>query len=372
MFILNEVSKQINIPDLDAVAKSHGEKVIAHICHEIQQAGSISFARFMELALYAPGLGYYAAGAHKLGPEGDFVTAPEISPLFSKCVANKCEQVLSQIKNSSILELGAGTGKMASDILAHLSGLNKLPEYYFILEVSADLKKRQQELLKKTSPEFFSKIKWLSALPENFSGVILANEVIDAIPVHRFKIKNNELFEIKVDYQNACFAEVYDLPNKELKEAIKDVDLPENYESEINLNLPAWIDALAHTLKQGEMVFIDYGFPQHEFYHPQRNRGTLMCHYQHQAHDNPYILVGLQDITAHVNFSQLGHALEAAGCEVLGFDNQANFLIDYGLIDELQAATTPQNHLNLAQQVKILTLPSEMGDLFKVMIAKKS
>lgn len=371
MFALNEVSNTLENSKLSSVEKNHCEKVIQCIQQEIQKNGPISFARYMELALYAPGLGYYVAGARKLGRDGDFVTAPEISSLFSKCVANKCDEVLSQIKNSSILELGAGSGKMALDILLHLSSLKHLPQHYFILEISADLKERQQELLKKTLPEFFSRIIWLDALPENFEGIVLANEVVDALPVHRFKIKNNEVYEVKVGCADNNFIEVDALADDGLANVVKQHGLPDNYMSEIHLNLQGWVAALAHTLSQGEMLFIDYGFPEHEYYHPDRSQGTLMCHYQHQAHDNPYILTGLQDITAHVNFSQLIDALEASGCAILNYDTQANFLINYGLIDELQRATNADNYLDLAQQVKVLTLPSEMGELFKVVSAKK-
>lgn len=352
--------------------KEHCEKVVALIRNEISSVGPISFARFMELALYAPGFGYYVAGAKKLGPEGDFVTAPEISSLFSQCLANKCAEVLSAQAKASVLELGAGSGVMARDILGRLKEIGMLPENYFILELSADLKQRQQDLLKNSRPDFFEKIIWLDQLPQNFSGIIVANEVIDAMPVHRFKKINDEIWEIKVDWKNDQFVDVLVEAEENLIEAVEKLNVPNNYESEINLVLRAWIAALSESLKQGEMIFIDYGFPAHEFYHPDRYQGTLMCHFKHQAHMNPYINVGVQDITAHVNFSAVADAAQAAGCQIKAFDNQANFLINYGLIELLQSQSTPNNQLELTQQVKLLTLPSEMGELFKVIVIKRN
>lgn len=351
--------------------KEHCEKVVARIRNEIALAGPISFARFMELALYAPGLGYYVAGAKKLGRDGDFVTAPEISSLFSKCLANKCTEIISAQPKASILELGAGSGVMAKDILNRLQELNMMPEHYLILEVSADLKQRQQDLLKKSHPDYFEKIIWLDQLPDNFSGIILANEVIDAMPVHRFKKINDEIWEIKVDWKENQFVDVLVEAEENLKKTVEKLNVPNDYESEINLALAAWVAALSESLQQGEMVFIDYGFPAHEFYHPDRDRGTLMCHFKHQAHTNPYINVGVQDITTHVNFSAVVDAAQAAGCQIEAYDNQANFLVNYGLIELLQSQSTPDNQLELTQQVKLLTLPSEMGELFKVMVLKR-
>lgn len=362
-----------NLPIPSAQAKLFSERLIASITAEIAAQGPISFARYMQLALYAPGQGYYSGGAEKFGVQGDFVTAPEISPLFSRCVARQCEQVLRDCPGGDILELGAGSGAMALEIMKTLEKAQQLPHHYFILELSAELQQRQQQLFQTQAPHLLHKIQWLSTLPSQpISGVIVANEVMDAMPVHKFKIENG-VKEFFVDYRQHQLMWHLDKPSTpELTSRVQAVEMPlaEGYESEINLQLPAWITSLATSLQKGLILLIDYGFPRHEYYHPDRWMGTLMCHYQHHAHDNPLLLTGIQDITAHVDFTTVAEAAVAANLQVSGFTNQAAFLLNAGIV-EWSSAEDPLTQYQLAQAIKRLTLPSEMGELFKVIALTK-
>lgn len=335
----------------------------------------------MEQALYAPGLGYYSAGLQKLGVSGDFITAPEISPLFSHCVARQCQEVLATFEEGVILELGAGSGIMAAEILKELERLACLPKHYFILEVSADLQQRQRATLQAQVPNHLHCVQWLDSLPsEPIQGVILANEVLDAMPVQRFRLEEQDVSECYVslnEFNEESLTEspyVWQyLPTRDasLRAAVEALrpNLPIGYVSEMNLTLPAWIQAIAESLAAGLVLLIDYGFPSHEYYHPQRDQGTLMCHYQHQAHDNPLILIGIQDITAHVDFTAVGESAESAHLQVSGYSNQANFLLACGLPEMLSSLNynDTQYYLQQTQQAKTLILPSEMGELFKVM-----
>lgn len=344
--------------------------LFSHIKQTINQAGSrISFYEFMNHALYAPNLGYYSAATRKFGAEGDFITAPEISPLFSHCIARQCQQVLATIEeNGVILEFGAGSGIMAADILKQLETLDSLPKKYFILEISADLQQRQRATLEKHVPHLIDRIEWLQQLPDKqLNGVILANEVLDAMPVHRFRLDEQGISEFYVTVEDSEFKwQILPTENQELQQEVEKLrpNLPIGYISEINLALPAWIQSLP--LATGLVLLIDYGFPSNEYYHPQRNEGTLMCHYRHQTHDNPLINVGLQDITAHVNFTAIADAAITANLNVAGYTNQANFLLALGLEPNIDPNDT-KAYLQQAQQIKTLVLPSEMGELFKVM-----
>jgi SAM-dependent MidA family methyltransferase len=340
-----------------------------------RQGGWIPFVRFMELALYAPGLGYYSAGARKFGPEGDFITAPEVSSLFAECLAGQCAQVLEQLGHGNLLELGAGTGALAVDLLKALARQGRLPERYLILEVSADLRERQQRLLKAQLPELRDRVYWLDALPaERIRGVVLANEVLDALPVHRFRIEDGGISEYDVAWEGERFVwhtgvacEVLSQDVTRLQELLSEPLAP-GYTSELNLAVGPWVGSLSALIEAGAMLLIDYGFPRHEYYHPERIEGTLMCHYRHRAHPDPLILVGLQDITAHVDFSAVAECAQGAGLEVAGYTTQAHFLLACGLLEHVQRLSAGDicAAWELAQQVKVLTLPSEMGELFKV------
>lgn len=361
------------LPEPSPSAIAHSQLLTEMIQHKIAEAGGmLSFVEFMSLALYAPGLGYYNVGTRKFGAEGDFVTAPELSPLFSQCLAQQCQQVIKELAGGNILELGAGSGVMARDILQELARLSALPETYFILEPSAELRQRQQLFLKEQLPtELFARVNWLMRLPTSpFNGVILANEVLDAMPVHRFQVMEQTVAEYYVIHEGTQFKwHIAPTHNAMLRVSIDHLALSTGYTSEINLILPAWIHSLADILSTGMILLIDYGFPRVEYYHPQRTQGTLMCHYRHQAHTNPLILVGLQDITAHVDFTAIAKSAIKAGLRIAGYTNQANFLLACGLIERLANYNTSdiKTYLSYAQQVKTLILPSEMGELFKVM-----
>lgn len=359
-----------SLPTPDPLAKTHSERVQARIRAEIAATGPISFARFMQLALYEPGLGYYSAGARKFGRDGDFVTAPEISPLFSWSLANQCVEVLITLDGGDIFELGAGSGIMALEILRELERQECLPIHYYILEVSADLKHRQQQLLQSQLPtHLYERICWLENLPKEFTGIILANEVLDAMPVHKFKMKN-VMHACCVDWQNNQFVwQDIEITDQLLLTALHqlEIDFSQHYESEINLLLPSWIASLADCLQRGLILLIDYGFPRQEYYHPCRSMGTLMCHYQHRAHSDPFFLPGLQDITAHVDFTAVALAAYAQGLSLYGFTHQAAFLLNCGITQYLTVQQDdPLANYQRNQQVKQLTLPSEMGELFKV------
>lgn len=364
--------------------KEHQQAVLAYLKTVYQQQnGLLSFADFMNIALYAPGLGYYSAGLMKFGPEGDFVTAPEISPFFSQCLAQQCMPILQTLNQAAIMELGAGTGRMAAQLLKTLSQYNSLPEKYFILEVSADLKAQQQHTLQTAVPDYFNQIEWLTDLNHfSFTGILLANEVIDALPVHLFKIgDNSEVLEGRVILENDVWKLIYDLPiSHGLIEAVTHLQsaLPQplapGYTSEILLSLRPWLNSLGSCLTQGVMFFIDYGFPAHEYYHPSRHMGTLMCHTRHRAHADPFQQIGLQDLTSHVDFTALAQAGQDAGLTLAGFTTQGAFLLGNGLLTlaEENFSDDLKSNIQQSQQIQILTAPHEMGELFKVMAFTKN
>lgn len=363
----------VTLPSPDSAAKALSEELQSQIVAEIKQAGKISFARYMELALYAPRLGYYRNGFKKFGKEGDFVTAPEISSLFSYSVANQCAQVLKEI-GGDILEFGAGSGVMAADILLSLAEKKQLPNHYYILELSASLQSQQRETIKNKAPDYFDRVVWLTALPEkNFCGVVLANEVLDAMPVNLFTVDHGiKECGVAID-NNALRLCTLENENKLLNDAIEkyQIDFPENYTSEINLYLTAWIKSIAEFLSHGIVLIIDYGFPRSEYYHSDRLLGTLMCHYRQYAHTNPLIFPGIQDITAHVDFTAVAEAADANGLTVAGYTNQAAFLLNCELLSFLDENADEKTRFNQRQQIKQLTLPSEMGELFKVIALTK-
>jgi SAM-dependent MidA family methyltransferase len=375
------------MPPDDALA--HCNQLIHTIKAEIEQnPDGISFRRFMEMALYEPSLGYYVAGMRKIGKSGNFVTAPEISTLFSQCLANQCQQVLQSLVQGSILELGAGSGIMAADMLQHLEQQQCLPEQYYILDISPELKQRQRETLQKQVPHLIDKVIWLDQLPENFIGVIVGNEVLDAMPVDLFSIDtpanldNNDtstmIYNNHVIWKNDYFALKAVPASSTLQQQVQALnidrrDCSENYTSEINPNLPAWCASISECLQQGVILLIDYGYTQSEYYLPERCMGTLICHYQHRSHNNPLIYPSLQDITANVDFTAVAHAASDAQLDVLGFSNQATFLAASGLetcfLAQLQQQPKQQYHL--AQQIRTLSLPAEMGERFKVIALGK-
>lgn len=371
-----------SLPIPSEAALQHSRAVQELICAEIAAAdGWISFARYMELALYAPGMGYYSGGAAKFGGTGDFVTAPEISPLFGKAVARQAAQVLELMGGESgdILEFGAGTGKLALDLLLELEKLGHLPGRYLILEVSAELRQRQRELFEKHAPHLSARIDWLEHLPTRFNGLVFANEVLDAMPVHLVVWRDSGLLERGVAWNGTAFEwRERPLVDGELFTAARAlnlrVDPGKNYISEINFAARGFMRSLADVLQQGAIVLIDYGFGRSEYYHPQRDQGTLMCHYRHHVHGDPFYLPGLQDITSHVNFSAVAEVAVDAGLELRGYTTQAHFLINCG-VTEILAQTPAENtgaYLPLANQLQKLVSPAEMGELFKVIAFGKN
>lgn len=344
----------------------------------INNGGSISFEQYMQMALYEPGMGYYSAGSSKFGEQGDFVTAPEISPLFSRCIARQCQQVLSKISSSSIFEFGPGTGTMAIDIMRELKRNNSLPETYYLLEPSADLRQRQQLNIKNTIPQLEKRFVWLDRLPEEkIKGVILANEVIDAMPVTRIVIDS----EIE-EYAVACGSGANDQIrfqwvkrdiDQKLKSEIQVMfdtlreSIPTPYTTEINCNIKPWLNSLNEVLDKGLILISDYGYPRQEYFHPQRHAGTLICHYRHHAHDDPFLYPGLQDISASVDFTTVAEAAVDAELHVSGFTTQAHFLIACGLdkfVSEYGADDVVERS-KMVHQVTKLTMPGEMGEKFK-------
>ena len=363
-----------NLPAPGSIAKMYSERLHQYIAQEITNNGPLTFARYMQLALYTPGLGYYSAGAQKFGEAGDFITAPEISPLFSRAVAQQCQQILTDLEGGEILELGAGSGAMAVDILRELARHQCLPTHYYILEVSADFRERQTALIKSEIPQLLNRVNWLSQLPSHpIRGVIVGNEVVDAMPVHKFKIKNG-IKEVYVDYKADRFIWKVDEPSSSLVKAVSDlgINFAEGYESEINLLMKGWISSLTEILNTGLILLIDYGFPRYEYYHPDRNQGTIVCHYRHHSHFDPLILIGIQDITAHVDFTVLAEATLLPSLMVAGFTHQAAFLLNCGITSFMPSCEDPTLHYAFTQQIKKLTLPSEMGELFKVIALTKN
>lgn len=367
------------LPIPPTYALQHSQQLRHKICDVINEnEGILSFRRYMEMALYQQGLGYYVAGARKIGKAGDFITAPEISPLFSQCLANQCQQILSKIKGDKggILELGAGSGLMAAHILLELDKQSSLPKHYYILDLSPELKQRQKQTIQALAPHLLSHVTWLDKLPKSFTGVILGNEVVDAMPVDIFTVHKDKQFQHQVICQQGELVEQLNPAPSKLSEAIAHLNLPSMetpYTSEINLNLAGWFQTLAMCLTQGVVLLIDYGYTASEYYHADRNKGTLICHYQHHVNEAPLLYPGLQDITANVDFTAVAESADKAGFNVAGFTSQAAFLASNQLealfmrtLDE-----SPQKQYELAQQVRLLSLPSEMGERFKVIALSK-
>ena len=337
--------------------------------------GWLSFERFMDIALYAPGLGYYSAGSAKIGPSGDFVTAPEVSDLFSRCVARQCAEVLART-GGEILELGAGTGRMAATLLQSLAAAGVVPDAYSILEVSADLAERQRERLGKLPPELRERVVWLDRLPERpVNGVILANEVLDALPCRRFVLTGDapRVRELGVALEGDDFVERSRAPDAALASACELLlgairePLPVGYCSEMCLRVDPWIATLGACLERGLILLFDYGLPRSHYYHPQRTAGTLRCHFKQRAHDDPYTRVGVQDITAWVDFTRVAEAALAVGLDVSGFCTQAAFLLGTGIEALVAAAGDIVEQTRRAGEARRLLLPGEMGEAFKVM-----
>ncbi len=372
---LRALHPHLPLPPDDAVALS--QQLSNRLQHQIAQHGALPFQHVMQQLLYAPGMGYYSAGLAKLGAAGDFVTAPEMSPLFSQTLAHSLVTVLSQ-RQQNVLELGAGRGLMAADMLRYWQQQHCLPEHYFILDVSADLRAVQQQTLRERVPDCIDRVRWLDTWPSEFDGVVIGNEVLDAMPFTLFEIDHGAIVERAVTLaDNDTFA----WTNIDASAALQQwfAQLPEDiraalqdgYQGEVLLSLPQWMQALSASMKQGHVLLIDYGFPQHELYLAERSQGTLMCHYRHTAHPDPLTLIGLQDITCHVDFSAVAETAFNAGFAIDGYTSQGGFLQEVGILT-LARSDDVATQFRHAQQLKRLLLPSEMGELFKVIALSKN
>lgn len=374
-------SAPTGLPTLDADSATHLSAMQDYLAYRIQhsEGGFMPFEEWMQHALYAPGLGYYTAGSTKFGsenPEGDFTTDPELTPLFGQALAGQVAQILAASGSKTILEIGAGTGALAEALIGALNLLDIRPQYQ-ILEVSADLRERQRQRL----TGMRANVQWLDALPHNFKGCVIANEVLDAMPATLFRWNEaGELMEmgVRLDEPGTPRTEsaqpVFVLDERPANDALQALvaqrvpPLP-GYRSEINIQAEAWVRQLGTWLKKGAALLIDYGFPQREFYHPQRAEGTLMCHFRHHAHADPLLYPGLQDITAHIDFTAMADAALEGGLDILGYTSQARFLMNAGLI-ELLTGLDPHDAAGYAKvvgPVQKLLSEAEMGELFKVM-----
>jgi len=373
-----------SLPEPDALSLAHSDKVSAYIRQAIDDAGgSIGFAEYMQHALYAPALGYYAAGASKFGDAGDFVTAPEISPVFGHVIARQIAALFDghdSIPGRSVLEFGAGTGAMAADILSRLEKLGALPDEYLVLEVSADLQERQRRTLQQRTPDLAQRVRWIDSLPDSFDGVVIANEVLDALPAERFRKRDGQLFRLGVANAGASFTWVEESAPKPLREAVSRIEselgeaLPDGYESEVRLAATDWISRLADTLHRGVIFLFDYGVSAREYYAADRSGGWLRCHYRHRAHSDPFILVGIQDLTTWVDFTGIARDATNSGLSLDAYLTQAQFLLHGGLQEEMLAfdSLTTAAQIELSRQLRVLTMPGEMGENVKCMIFSRA
>ena len=359
------------LPEPTAEALEHSRRLSNRIAGEIMAAGGwIPFSRFMQLALYEPGLGYYAAGAAKLGAGGDFVTAPEITPLFAQSLAVQFAAILAR-SGGDILELGAGSGRLATDVLDELDRLGALPDRYLVLEVGSDLRLRQQEQMFARNGRWLERVQWLDALPDRMTGVVFANEVLDAVPCE-IVCRRADRWRVRgVTTGGAAPFEWSEraLPDDDPLARLADERLPpiEGYASELAPASEALVRTLVERLAVGGLLLIDYGFPAAEYYHPQRSAGTLMCHYRHHAHPDPLWRPGLQDITAHVDFSAVASAAELAGGRIAGYASLSSVLVDLGVVDRLRECAEPGtvDYLRCVAPLQKLLSAAEMGELFK-------
>lgn len=373
---LTQQCRLLKVPLVNGVQGKASYRLSQTIASEIEKQGALPFSQFMHHALYEPGLGYYSAGSHKLGEGGDFVTAPELSPLFAQTLSKSFIKVFEQ-SEAQVLELGAGSGAFAVELMKELEIHNSLPQRYCILEVSADLKQRQRQAIEQSIPHLANRFEWLDRLPGEFSGVIFANEVADALPVDLVRKQKSQLEKAQVKLDDSG----YRLSWQET-ESIQEVNSylkhwPHGYTSEHHLQTEYWLEGLVECLSKGAIILIDYGYSSDEYYEPHRAQGTLQCYYQQHKHQNPLLLPGLQDITASVNFSQIAYAAHKQGAEIVGYCEQALFLMSSGI--EQQAAKLAENlgsdtmaQVKIGQQLKKLLMPDEMGENCKVLVAAKN
>jgi len=360
-----------SLPLPDADAQAHSAKVVGCVREAIARNGGwLSLASYMQIVLYEPGLGYYASGTRKFGEGGDFVTAPELTPLFARSLAVQVDAIRKGTGARDVLELGAGTGKLAADLLTFLEAPDTAAWRYRILEPSPDLRDRQRARIAKRAPAHASRVEWIETLPSRIDGVVVMNEVLDALPVHVVVRRGDRWYE-----RGVVGVEAFALEDRALGEGalrrLAQTRFPErvDYASEINPAAEALVAGLAQRLACGALLIVDYGFPRHEFYHPQRTAGTLVAHYRHRVHADPLLWPGLCDLTAHVDFTAIAQAGARAGLEIAGFATQAAFLLGCGIVEALRATGAPESigYVKAASAVQTLLSPAEMGELFKVL-----
>ncbi len=365
---------QLSLPQPPIELTAHSLRLSARIRDEIAASGgAIGFDRYFELCQYAPGLGYYSAGLRKFGAGGDFVTAPGLGDVFARCIALTLAPMLREMPEASILEVGCGTGAMAADILRALKNLATLPKHYWLLERSADLRQRQHETLAKQVPELLGLVKWLDAPPSApWQGIVLGNEIVDALPTQRFEISADGARELCVCNAGSGFEYTLGAPLPGILTRLGAdllAALPLGYRSEIQPQLDSWLADLTASMQQGLVLLFDYGYSRHEFYLPERSTGTLVCHYQQRMFDAPFWYPGLVDLSSSVEFTALAEAGASCGLELAAYMSQADFLIYGALAQVLENlnAVSERARLALTRQVRVLTLPGEMGERIKLM-----
>ncbi len=364
------------LPEPDETARGHSARVVADVRAAIDRGGGfITMADYVQRVLYAPGLGYYVAGAHKFGAAGDFVTAPEMTPLFARTLAAQVEPILAATEARDIVEFGAGSGALATDLLVALMARNALPARYCIVDLSPELRERQRASIAARAPQLLDRLHWLETPPATIDGVVLCNEVLDAVPAQVIERRAGNHLECGVGWDGALCPATRPLVSGPLYSLAEErFPADGDYLSEINPAAEALVEDIGRRLVRGALLVFDYGFPQGEYYHPQRNRGTLMGHYRHHAHTDPFLWPGLSDLTVHVDFTAVALAGERAGLTVAGYASQAAFLVGCGILDRLQEAGDPTSveYLREASAVQKLLSPAEMGELFKVMALSRS
>jgi SAM-dependent MidA family methyltransferase len=361
--------------DSDLMHESeHAARVLARIHDRMHAAGGwLSFEAYMKLALYEPGLGYYSAGARKLGAAGDFTTAPELSPLFGQCIARHCAEVLAALGGGEILEVGAGSGRLAFDVLTALAARDALPTRYCILEVSADLRERQRDMISELPAPLAALVQWIDRpAPRWWRGALIANEVLDALPVSRFQWSDGAVLERGVALgANGTLHWQDEMPSPPVRIEAERLfaetgnSWPSGYTSELCLTTRLWIDEVTRSMEAGVALFVDYGLPRRDYYSPRRNGGTLRCHYRHRAHDDPFAHPGLEDITAWVDFTRVAEAAVAAELDVLGYTTQAGLLLGLGIEEDVVSAPDEKTRVRRASEARRLLMPEEMGENFK-------
>ncbi|WP_430432618.1 class I SAM-dependent methyltransferase [Methyloversatilis sp.] len=356
----------MSLPQPDSDAVEHSQRLLGQIRDEIARTGWMPFSRYMECALYAPGLGYYSGALQKFGRDGDFVTAPELTPLFGRSLARQLAELMA-LSAPHLIEAGAGSGRLAADLLAELDRLGAVPQSYRILELSAALRARQQALIAAELPHLSTRVSWLDSLPDAFDGVVIGNEVLDAMPVERLRNTAGRIEQagLALDPSGQPALDWRPAPAALADEA-RALGFTDGYDSEINVAARAWVAEWARRIGRGALLLIDYGFPQAEYYHPDRRSGTLMCHYRHHAHTDALWMPGLNDITAHVNFTAIAQAAFDAGMSLAGYTSQANFLLNCGVLERLDRDADALSRAKQNAALNQLTSPAEMGELFKV------